>query len=76
MKREFCKIEEITEENIVIRNVRNEIYHVGKEKDRDFDIGDRIVIAYERRNDTGNGYFIVDECKLLRDNNKLLQPFI
>jgi hypothetical protein len=76
MKREFCKVEEITGENIVIRNVRNEIYHVGKEKDRNFELGDRIVIAYEERHDTGKGYFIVDECRLLKDNNKILQPYL
>lgn len=69
MRREFCVVQECTDEYMVLRNVYDELYYIEPEWNAKYSTGDEVVLVYSERTEVEPNTFTAIVKELKPDNS-------
>lgn len=73
MRREFCKVESIQDENFILKNTKEETYLVDISFLKGLKVGDQVLLIYRERTQTGEKEYSADVYAVYPDNDSLLE---
>lgn len=71
MKREFCRVTEITEEYLLLRNVYGDIYKIDISYNDDYELEEQVILSYLERTKTEDNLYTVTPEGLSRSDNQI-----
>lgn len=74
VKREFCMVENLSENNFSLRNTANELYYIDNSFLGNFEVGDNVILLYFNRTSLNDGAYSAEVYAIFPDNNTLVYP--
>ena len=74
MKREFCVVDDVREEDFTLKNTKEEKYRIDRSLLGDFRCGDEVLLIYTERHENEDGTFSADVQSIFPDSSVLLRP--
>lgn len=74
LKREFCVVDSLQEDFLVLKNVYDELYHVDLSFRGEYKEGDKVVLLYRERELVSEGVYAADTYAVYIDEDELLKP--
>lgn len=74
VKREFCKVEKLQEDNFTLRNTANELYYIDNSLLGNFKVGDNVLLLYYNRTSVGDGEYSAQVYAIYPDSDTLVRP--
>ena len=75
MKREFCRVVEVNDGYLLLKNTREEFYQLDRSYDQGFAQGERVVLSYRERTEIAEHTFQVVPDSLFRSDNRVITPY-